>query len=58
MESIGYDYNFWWSKSGIRCGFDAAPTKDEIMLKIFDTEPNWNNYEAENANTQKAMGLF
>jgi hypothetical protein len=35
MEELNYDFNFWWIKSGIKCGFDAAPTHDEIMLKIF-----------------------
>lgn len=58
MDEMAYEHTFWWIKSGLKCGFDAAPTHDEIMLKIFNTEPNWSNYEADTTNTKKAIGLF
>jgi hypothetical protein len=58
MEDMNYDYNFWWVKSGITCGFDAAPTFDEIIIKVLSTEPNWNNYEGATVNTRKAIGFY
>lgn len=58
MEDMNYDFNFWWIKSGLECGFDAAPTSDEIMITIFNTEPNWSNYEIGTSNTARAIGFF
>ena len=58
MEDMNYDFNFWWVKSGQECGFDAAPTAEEIIIKILDTEPNWQNYVPESTNTKKAIGFY
>jgi hypothetical protein len=58
MEDMNYDFNFWWIKSGQECGFDAAPTAEEIIIKIFNTEPNWSNYVPESINTKKAIGFY
>jgi hypothetical protein len=58
MVSINYDYNFWWVKSGLRCGYDAAPTQDEIMVAVFDTEPDWYEFAPETSKTQRASMLF
>lgn len=59
MTSMNYDWNFWWVKSGLdKCGLDAAPTYDMVMVNTFDSEPDWTQYAPETAKTLRAMMLF
>ena len=45
-----------WKKPGVDCGYDAALTLDEVMVKIFDHEPWWPHYKkGENQKYFKAM---
>lgn len=37
LDEIGYDYGTLWVKPGLRCGFDAAKTLDEIMIDLLNT---------------------
>ena len=30
-----------WVKTGLKCGFDAAPTHEELMMQILNREPLW-----------------
>lgn len=55
---MNYDYNFWWLKSGLRCGYDAAPTQDEVMVSVFDTEPDWYQFAPATSKTIRAAALF
>lgn len=44
LSEIGYDWGRWWVKPSVECGFDAAPTSEEYMIEVFQTEPSWNRY--------------
>lgn len=41
VTAINYDWDFWWLKSGKRCGYEPAPTQDDVMIGIFDSAPDW-----------------
>jgi hypothetical protein len=58
LDEIGYDYVNYWVKSGTTCGFDAAPTYDEIMISVFDRAPYWNDYLAGSTNTKRMKMLY
>lgn len=36
LNDIGYNYVDYWVKTGMACGFDSAPTYDEIMVSVLD----------------------
>lgn len=44
MRELDYDFNFWWKETTESCGWEIAPTADEIMTSVLETEPEWANY--------------
>ena len=58
VVAINYDWDFWWLKSGKRCGYIPAPTQDDVMIEVFDTIPDWTPFVPESAKTQRTMMLF
>jgi len=44
-----------WKKPGVDCGYDAALTLDEVMVRVLDKEPWWPHYGngASNSGNQK-----
>ena len=45
-----------WKKPGVDCGYDAALTLDEVMVRVLDKEPWWPHYgNGENIKYFKAM---
>jgi hypothetical protein len=53
-----YFHGTSWKKTGIKCGYDAAPTYEELMLQVFARQPYWSDYNYYSGNTQRAMDLF
>ena len=51
VNSFNYDWDFWWLKSGARCGYVPAPTQDDVMVQLFDTEPDWSGFIPDSAKT-------
>ena len=43
---------------GSQCGFQAAPTYDELMISVFEHEPLWMDYQRSNANTVNTRSLY
>ena len=58
LVSINYDWDYWWLKSGARCGYIPAPTQDDVMVELFDSEPDWTPFVPESPKTQRAQLLF
>ena len=58
LDIINYDYGNNWVKTGIKCGFDAAKTLDEVMIDIFETPPDWNVYNMDRKGTYEAYKLY
>ena len=46
-----------WVKTGLDCGFDSAPTLDEVMLSILEHQPQWSIY-ADNYNAEIARRAY
>jgi hypothetical protein len=55
LDEIRYDYTQSWVKSGLKCGFDAAKTLDEVMIGKFNSEPDWNKYGSTNKPNNNAI---
>ena len=57
-EYTDYHYAWNWIKTGLECGFDAAPTYEELMIDLLSREPLWSDYVENSGNTQRAKDLF
>ena len=44
LNSLEYDYIDLWVDPGISCGWEAAPTFDELMIEVMSREPLWSDY--------------
>lgn len=44
LNEIGYEYDGYWMKPGLDCGFDAAKTLDELMVDNLMESPDWAAY--------------
>jgi hypothetical protein len=58
MKAIDYPYGTDWMKPGVDCGYDAALTLDEIMMKVFDHEPWWPDYKGTNDKGEQWMKIM
>lgn len=56
--AISYNTATSWVKSGLKCGFDAAPTHEELMINLLARQPLWSDYNQNSANTQRVKKLF
>ena len=58
LSDLDYDYNTNWMDPGSTCGFQAAPTYDELMISVFEHEPLWEDYQRFHDNTINTRGLY
>jgi hypothetical protein len=52
LDEIEYNYRDYWVNSGKKCGYDTAPTYDEVMVSLFDHQPLWSDYGQSQPDTQ------
>ena len=58
LNSLGYEYNQHWLDPGASCGFEAAPTYEELMISVLEREPYWMDYQRFNENTINTKKLY
>ena len=58
MRDIEYDFNFWWRQTGESCGWEIAPTAEQTMKNVFQTEPNWEAYKPVSSGTKRSKEMF
>jgi hypothetical protein len=58
MREIEYDFNFWWRQTGESCGWEVAPTAEQTMVNVFQTEPNWDGYMPYSYGTRRSKEMF
>lgn len=44
LNALGYDITENWMDPGKSCGFEAAPTYEDLMISVFEHEPLWMDY--------------
>jgi hypothetical protein len=57
-DKVFYNTVSSWVKSGLSCGFDAAPTHEELMVQVFARQPLWSDYKENSVNTQRVKKMF
>lgn len=51
LYDLDYEYNKYWMEPGTTCGFEAAPSHEELMISLFEHEPLWSDFQLFNENT-------
>jgi hypothetical protein len=57
-EYTDYQFAWNWEKTGKECGYDAAPTYEELMIDLLSRQPLWSDYKENSGNTQRMKDLF